>query len=102
MKTTIVRYKVRPDRVDENKSYILKVFEELQDRQPAGLRYASFCLEDGVSFVHVAAVETKDGDNPLPAMSAFKEFVSDIKDRCEEPPVAMAAETLGSYRFFES
>jgi len=100
METTIVRYKVKADRAEENRDYIRKVFNQLDEDKPEGLRYVSFNLDDGLSFVHVAVVETPDGKNPLPKTKAFQEFVSEIKDRCDEPPVATKASIVGSYRLF--
>ncbi len=100
MKTTVVRYKVKSDRGDENQAYIKDVFKELDDNKPHGLRYVSFRLDDGVSFVHIAVVETEDGSNPLPQTESFRKFVADIKDRCDEPPVATDADIVGSYRLF--
>ncbi len=100
METTIVRYKVKADQAEENRAFIRRVFEELDASKPDGLRYVSFNLADGVSFVHIAVVESADGDNPLPKTAAFKDFVADIKDRCEEPPAASSADIVGSYRLF--
>jgi hypothetical protein len=100
METTVVRYKVKADRADENRQYIKKVFAQLDEDKPDGLRYVSFNLDGGLSFVHIAVVETADGKNPLPGTSAFQDFVSDIKDRCDEPPVATKADIVGSYRLF--
>ncbi len=100
MKTTIVRYKVKADRAAENREYIRRVFEELDANRPPGLRYVSFNLEDGVSFVHIAVIEDEAAGNPLSETAAFKEFVAAIKDRCDEPPVATTAEIVGSYRLF--
>ena len=100
METTVVRYKDKADRADENRQYIKKVFAQLDENKPDGLRYVSFNLDDGLSFVHIAVVETADGKNPLPETSAFQDFVSDIKDRCDEPPVATKADIVGSYRLF--
>ncbi len=100
METTVVRYKVKADRADENRQYIKKVFAELDENKPDGLRYVSFNLDDGLSFVHIAVVETADGKNPLPEISAFQDFLSEIKDRCDEPPVATKADIVGSYRLF--
>jgi hypothetical protein len=100
METTVVRYKVKADRADENRQYIKKVFAQLDENKPDGLRYVSFNLDDGLSFVHIAVVETVDGKNPLPETTAFQDFVSDIKDRCDEPPVATKADIVGSYRLF--
>ena len=100
METTIVRYKVKADRADENRDYIQKVFRQLDENKPEGLRYVSFNLDDGLSFVHIAVVEAADGKNPLSDTTAFQDFVSGIKDRCDEPPVATKANIVGSYRLF--
>jgi len=100
METTVVCYKVKADRAEENRDYIRKVFAQLDEDKPKGLRYVSFNLDDGLSFVHIAVVETADGKNPLPDKPAFREFVSGIEDRCEEPPVATKAVIVGSYRLF--
>ena len=100
MKRVMVRYKVKPDRVTENENYIKKVFEELKETGPEGLRYASFKLSDGVSFIHIASIETKEGNNPLADSSAFKTFQSEIKERCDELPVAIELNEIGSYRIF--
>jgi hypothetical protein len=100
MKRVMVRYKVRADRAAENESYIAKVFEQLNSDKPSGLRYASFKLNDGVSFVHIASIEAADGSNPLGDLSAFKAFTAGIRDRCEEPPLAADLTEVGSYRFF--
>jgi len=100
MERVMVRYKVKAEKVSENEALIRKVFEELKRTAPTGLRYASFKLEDGVSFVHVASIETADGENPLRKTAAFKAFQSDLRERCDEPPVAVDLTEIGSYRFF--
>ncbi len=100
METTVVRYKVKADCADKNKEYIRKVFAQLSEDKPEGLRYVSFNLDDGLSFVHIAVVETSDGKNPLPDTPAFQNFVTGIKHRCDEPPVATKADIVGSYRLF--
>ena len=97
MKRVMVRYKLKPDRVEENEALVRAVYAELDASPPKGMRYATFKLEDGVSFVHLA----EHGDeNPLPGVKAFQEFQNEIKDRCEEPPVASELSEVGSFRFF--
>jgi hypothetical protein len=96
MKRVMVRYKVKPDRVAENEALVRAVYAELERSAPAGLRYATFRLDDGVSFVHLAIVE--DGHNPLPEVTAFKRFQESIGDRCDEPPVATELQEIGSFR----
>ncbi len=97
MSKVMVRYKVKAEKAAENAAYIRKVFQELEKTQPAGLKYASYKLEDGVSFVHLAVVDTADGKNPLSESPAFKAFQAEIKDRCVEPPVAVELDEIGSY-----
>ena len=100
MKTVMVRYKVKADRAAENVAYIGKVFEQLKLEKPGHLHYASFGLGDGVSFMHISSHDAADGSNPLTALSAFKAFTAQIKDRCEEPPVTTEIDAVGTYRFF--
>lgn len=96
----MVRYKVKPDKLEENIQFVKAVFEELKTKQPAGIRYATFVLPDGVSFVHIASVETFDGSNPLGMTDAFKAFQNEIKERCEKPPVAVELNEVGNYQLF--
>ena len=98
MKRVMVRYKVKPDQAARNQELVRAVYEELHRTNPAGLRYATFQLDDGVTFVHVASTETEDGTNPLSAVEAFKRFQEDIDDRCEERPVVTRLDQVGSYR----
>ena len=100
MKTVIVRYKLKDGAADVNRRLVEDVFAELETSRPEGLRYVSFQLEDGLTFVHIAVVEAEDGHNPLPETASFKAFVAELRDRCDEPPQASAADIVGSYRLF--
>jgi hypothetical protein len=100
MKRVMVRYTVKPDRVEENEALVRAVYDDLRRTRPAGLRYATFRLADGRSFVHIASVETDDGRNPLSDVAAFKEFTANARDRCEEPPVTTELREIGSYNLF--
>jgi quinol monooxygenase YgiN len=98
MNRVIVRYKVKPDRAEENEALVRAVYDELGATEPSGLRYATFVLDDGVSFVHISEAEGEK--NPLTETAAFKAFQKDIKERCEDPPVVSPLTEVGSYRFF--
>lgn len=98
MRTVMVRYQVKPDRAEENVRYIEAVFAELNEARPGALRYASFKQPDGVTFVHVASIDS--ADNPLTALASFKAFSAKIADRCDVPPVVTELSPVGAYRFF--
>ena len=97
----MVRYKLKADRVAENERLVVAVFEELERLKPAGLHYATLRLADGVSFVHIVSHEEKDGSNALTALASFKAFSAGVKERCEELPVRVEMEAIGSYRMFD-
>ena len=100
MRQVIVRYKVKPDRVAENEELVRAVYEELDRTAPDGLRYATFKLEDGVSFVHLARTEGEG--SPLTQIEAFQEFQRNIQERCDEPPMVTHLREVGSYRLFDA
>jgi hypothetical protein len=101
MSKVMVRYKVKSECAEENERLVRAVYEELARTAPAELRYATFCLEDGVSFVHLASNETEDGHSPLSAVKAFQEFVAGVSGRCVEPPVTSDLHEVGSFRFWQ-
>jgi quinol monooxygenase YgiN len=97
MGSSMVRYKVRPDRADENESLVKAVYEQLARDRPGGLHYATFKLPDGVSFMHVVFESDQPGQI-LNNVATFKAFSADIASRCDEPPVATELTVVGSYR----
>jgi hypothetical protein len=96
-KTMVIRYETKADAADENQRLVEGVFAQLAADDPGGIRYATFRLADGVSFVHVVVHE---GDtDPLSSSSAFAAFQAGIGDRVVGPPVPAEATLVGSYRF---
>jgi hypothetical protein len=100
MGSSMVRYKVRPERADENEALVKAVYEQLAGERPEGLHYATFKLPDGVSFMHVV-FETDQPGRILGEVGAFKAFVTDIESRCDEAPVATELTLIGSYQVAE-
>jgi hypothetical protein len=98
MGQVMVRYKVKADRAAENEELVRAVYDELQRTVPTGLRYATFRLDDGVTFVHFASIETEDGNRALPEAEAFQRFTENIHERCDEPPVVTELREIGSFR----
>jgi hypothetical protein len=98
MRQVMVRYKIKPEWVEENEELVRAVYDELHRTEPAGLRYATFKLDDGVSFVHLAVTESENGASPLSKVKAFQEFQKDIESRTDEGPVVTELDQIGSFR----
>jgi hypothetical protein len=97
MKRTLVRYKIKPEQVQENARLIKQVFQELKAKSPDGVRYVVLQLDDG-TFVHFATVESTDGAHPITSLEAFRAFQSGINERCMELPQSGDATIVGNYR----
>jgi hypothetical protein len=97
MNAVLVRYRVKAGRAGENAELVRAVYAELAEQRPPGFRYATFVLDDGVTFVHVAIVG--DGhEAPLPRLPAFQRFRERLAERCDEPPRTTQLGTpVGSY-----
>jgi hypothetical protein len=93
----IVRYTTKPDRADENQVLIENVFGELDQHEPEGLRYASFRLADGVSFVHVAgsrpATAPTRSRRPQPSRNFCEASASDASSDRLRPKRRWSART---------
>jgi hypothetical protein len=101
MRQVMVRYTVKPGRAAENEELVRAVYDELAEVKPEGLRYATFRLEDGLTFVHIAFSDLADG-NPLSSIKAFQKFQEGIGERCDVPPKVAELSEVGSYGFFGS
>jgi len=99
MKRTLVRYRTKPDKAQENQRLIENVFEELYAKAPEGLRYLALRLGDG-TFVHFISVE--DGAPSVTTLDAFRMFQDGIKERCTEPLQAGEVTVVGNYRMLDA
>ncbi len=91
---TVVRYRVKAGVDEQNAELVRAVYRELAELRPDGFRYATYRLEDGRTFVHVAEWE---GDFPLSETPAFREFRAGLGDRCEWGPEVSGAELVGRF-----
>jgi hypothetical protein len=96
MRRVMVRYKVKHEQVARNEELVRAVYEELHRVGPSGLRYATFKLPDGLTFIHLADTDGGAG-NPLTGLAAFTAFQTGVRERCDEPPVVSELSEVGSY-----
>jgi hypothetical protein len=97
MKATVVQYRAKPERADENQRLIEQVFADLDARDAKGFTYKVFRLDDGVSFVHVVIEHGTEDADSLQEVPAFQAFVADIGERCDIPPAPMGATVVGGH-----
>ena len=94
MKLTIVRYKARPERADENQKLSKAVLEELEARSPEGVAYKVFRLDDD-TFIHLAALA--EGASSIASLPSFEAFRAGGDERWEARPTVAGASLVGSY-----
>ncbi|MFI6486685.1 hypothetical protein [Streptomyces sp. NPDC050564] len=96
MTVLMVRSAVKPEFVGELEAALKKMFTAIDSARPEGVRYTSYRLPDGVTYV--ALLELADGiENPLPAIAEFREFQAGLKDWLAGPPSAERFEVRGAY-----
>ncbi|MEV1249269.1 hypothetical protein ACIBO2_57755 [Nonomuraea sp. NPDC050022] len=91
MSSAVIRYQTKPESAEANQRLIENVFAELAAAAPAGLRYTSFRLADGVTFVHVV-----NGEG-LPELASFEEFQRELGNRLAGNVTREEASLIGSY-----
>ena len=90
----IVRYRVKPEVLEQNIDFVRAVYDEIADKRPDGLRYSTYQVDER-TFVHVAIL---DGSaNPLDDIAAFGSFTAGIAERCEEGPLVTRGNVVGCY-----
>jgi hypothetical protein len=90
---TVVRYRARPEKAEENAALVRAVYGALLRSRPAGLRYATFRLEGGDTFVHVA----EDPGDLLGALPEFRTFLQGTTARFVAPAEVSPAHLVGTY-----
>ena len=99
---SVIRYRTKPESADENQRLVEDVYAELAARDPGGMRYATFRLADGVTFIHIFMTDNDETPNTMGDIAAFVEFQRELAERCVEQPAAQAATVVGSYRLLST
>lgn len=97
MKTHMLQYTLNAEQVAKHEELLRDAFAGLEGDRPPGLRYSTFKLADGVSFVHLISHD-KAGHGPLPRIEALRDAHAGIRERCVEPPVRTELSEIGEYR----
>ncbi len=79
MKIVKVQYTVKPEYVEQNKTNIQKVMDDLKAKPIEGMKYSSYLLEDGVSFMHLNIGKDTETLSKLNQIESFNEFRKQLK-----------------------
>ena len=99
MRHTLVTYTVKPGREEENAALVRAVFTELEQTQPAGLRYAVFYLPDSRPFIHLYTAE--GSTTGVQGLASFQAFIAGAKEIHEQSATFTKPELIGDYRTFD-
>ena len=93
MRPTLVRYRAKPDNIEENQRLIEGVFRELHAKAPPDVRYLVLRLSDG-TFCHLV----EDSGKTIPNLEAFAAFRQGGEARRLDEPQQLEATVVGNYR----
>ena len=91
--TTIIQYRTKPERAEENQRLIEAVVAGLALTEPADFQYAVYRGEDGVTFVHVVRGDA----GVLAHLPEFQAFQRGSADRLEGASHRTTSTLIGSY-----
>jgi hypothetical protein len=89
----LIRYRVKPEKVEENQKLIEGVFRELQAKSPGEVRYLVLRLSDR-TFCHLVDDSTRTVAN----LEAFAAFQRGGAERRLDEPQQLEATIVGNYR----
>ncbi len=99
MPRVMVTYTVKQEHVAENERLVRAVYAGLAEIGDPGISYATFKLEDGQTFVHIALIESAEAQEVLSNSPAFEAFQENLGARCEVPPNPEPLTLIGSVNF---
>jgi hypothetical protein len=99
MNVLMVRAKIKEENVADARAAVDQVIQALEQDKPAGVRYSSCLLSDGVTFVALLEL-APDGGHPLRGFPAYMQMVEDLKEWYAEPPIVDRMTVTGSYGLF--
>ncbi len=89
MKAVKVQYTVKEAYVETNKQNIQAVMAELKRINNPGIKYSSFVLDDGKTFVHFGMYADEEAMSVVGNLEVFQKFRQELKgSQPESPPHA--------------
>ncbi len=86
MKAVKVQYTVKADYAETNKKNIEAVMSDLREINNPGIKYSSFLLEDGKTFVHFGMYADQEAMSVVSDLDSFQHFRQQLKASGPESP----------------
>ncbi|NCF64537.1 MAG: hypothetical protein GWP61_01095 [Chloroflexi bacterium] len=97
MNAVKVQYTVKAEYVETNKANIQRVMADLRKINNPDIKYSSFLLDDGKSFVHLVMRANDEAQKTLGELPSFQEFQRQLRESGPEvPPKAEDLALVGS------
>ena len=78
MKIVRVQYTTRPEYAAMNRENIRQVVEELKGINHPGIKYSTYVLPDGKTFMHLDHFENEEAHLVLQSLASFKKFANEL------------------------
>jgi len=97
-----VQYTAKQEYVAKNKENIQQVMQDLQAIGNNDIRYSTYILEDGKTFMHFAMFGNDEARSIFNAVTSFKKFQTELKESMPEVPPKVDHPSLvgSSYHIF--
>jgi HSP90 family molecular chaperone len=92
MEAVKVIYTVKQKFVETNKKNIERVMSDLRELNNTGIKYSTFLLDDGRTFIHFGMYSDEKAKSVVINLASFKQFQNELKG--SHPEVAPKAENL--------
>ncbi len=86
MKIIRIQYTVSPAFAEANKKNIIKVMDELKSINHPGIRYSSYVLDDGKTFMHFVVFQDEEASKVIGNFESFKHFQAELMASNPEIP----------------
>ena len=92
----LIRYKVRADKLDEQKAAVREWIEAIKALNDPDMGYTVFVAESGLDFVHVVSGKDEDAIARFQTLPLFRSFSEGIGARSESGPTVTKLGLLAS------
>jgi hypothetical protein len=101
MKIVRVQYTTSKEFSPINQANIRRVIDELKTLNHPGIKYSTYLLQDGKTFMHFDQFENEEAHQVLQSLQSFKKFADELfASKLEVEPILELPSLVGSTEVF--